>query len=346
MRSFHCDCAGCTSMVKQNPTRGLVLKTQKGSRIQRHRHAEGGIGKQMGNSVWLHKQYASWLPDQEELREAKRSLPPGSQYNVIKYDPDIGYTFFNSPDFDTADEPVAGPFIKVKFDGTVERGVVNQIWHHKWLFVDDDYTGFDVDEAAERSRAWLALPDIDFARIGRKEFWEREVAPRIKRNGSSSVDSSAEFFHGSPYPFNQPRLTDGFFWLAPTGRIARWFAQRASNYTEEGYVYDVTLRPGTKILDLTDLADEDTSKLREHLSSLGLKRAHDDRYWLDVVAQFDFVEGKNRKVIQNFLSSLGYSGIACGDLVQRGDTDYRLMPFKSVGLWDVNAVTFFQEQIG
>lgn len=181
MEPFWCDCSDCVGQVKENPTKGLVLKTQKGSRIQRYRHSEGGVGKQMGKAIWLHKDYSEWLPDQKSLMWAKRRLPDDVEYNVIKYDPDVGYTFFNSPDFDTADEPVAGDFTMVKLDGTIKTGHVPQIWHHKWLWVDDDYGGFDVDEAAERSRDWLSLPDVDFTRIGRKEFWEREVVPYIRK---------------------------------------------------------------------------------------------------------------------------------------------------------------------
>lgn len=181
---FHCSCKDC---VRDNPTKGLVLKTEKGSPIKRYRHSEGGVGKQMGKNVWLHRNYDHWLPQQEELAQAKRQLPKGWNYNVVKYDPDAGFTFFNSPDFDTADEPVAGPFIKVGFDGSMKRGQVDQIWHHKWLWVDDDYEGFDVDEAAERSRSWLALSDVDFARIGRKEFWQSEVVPRIRRRQDVSL---------------------------------------------------------------------------------------------------------------------------------------------------------------
>jgi len=53
------------------------------------------------------------------------------------------------------------------------------IYHHKWLFVADDYGGFDVDESKRRSLAWMSLPDIDKSRIGRKSYWEDHVLPRL-----------------------------------------------------------------------------------------------------------------------------------------------------------------------
>ena len=46
-----------------------------------------------------------------------------------------------------------------------------QIYHHKWLFVTDDYPGFDVEESKNRSRKWVSLPNIDYSRIGYKKFW-------------------------------------------------------------------------------------------------------------------------------------------------------------------------------
>lgn len=55
------------------------------------------------------------------------------------------------------------------------------IYHHKWLFVADDYRGFDVAESKARSEQWIALGDVDRSRIGRKSYWEASVVPRISR---------------------------------------------------------------------------------------------------------------------------------------------------------------------
>ena len=35
------------------------------------------------------------------------------------------------------------------------------IYHHKWLFVADDYDGFDVEESKARSGAWLCQTSIN-----------------------------------------------------------------------------------------------------------------------------------------------------------------------------------------
>ena len=41
------------------------------------------------------------------------------------------------------------------------------IYYHKWLFVADDYPGYDVAKSAARSR------------IGNKSYWEHFVVPRL-----------------------------------------------------------------------------------------------------------------------------------------------------------------------
>ena len=72
--------------------------------------------------------------------------------------------------------------VTVRADGTVQRRAVPSdppIYHHKWLFVDDDYPGFDVAQGKLRSAAWLALPDVDKSRIGRRSYWQTHVVPRL-----------------------------------------------------------------------------------------------------------------------------------------------------------------------
>ena len=53
------------------------------------------------------------------------------------------------------------------------------IYHHKWLFVDDDYRGFNVEESKVRSQHWIGLGDVDRSRIGRESYWNEQVIPRL-----------------------------------------------------------------------------------------------------------------------------------------------------------------------
>ena len=140
-----------------------ILRTLKGSIIKRSRL---GVGKDIGGEIYLHRQYEHLVPDQVALAESKRVLGvsfPDVEYNALKFSKD-GFTFFAAQDFDTADEPTAGHWVRVR-GNVCKSGSTNSIWHHKWLWVDDDYSGFDVEASFRRSQAWLAIPNIDFSRI-------------------------------------------------------------------------------------------------------------------------------------------------------------------------------------
>ena len=152
-----------------------VLQTKKGSKIKRSKY---GVGKDIGGAIYLHKDYISSLP-KEFQKVINKNEPKSTEWNVIKYEykKEIP-TYFSCVEFDTEDEPVAGDFIKV-VNGEQKVGKVKQIWHHKWLWVKDDYKGFDVQKSFDRSKQWLQLDDIPFNRIGNKDVWEKEVVSRL-----------------------------------------------------------------------------------------------------------------------------------------------------------------------
>jgi hypothetical protein len=137
-----------------------------------------GIGKEIGGSVYVHRQYEEVLG--AAVASAKRSLPSDFKYDVVKFNHRTQtVSFLQCPRFDHDPEPAIAAAIIVRPDGTKRlrefRADDPPIYHHKWLFVTDDYTGFDVEESERRSAAWLALPDIDTSRIGRQSYWRAEV---------------------------------------------------------------------------------------------------------------------------------------------------------------------------
>ena len=72
-------------------------------------------------------------------------------------------------------------------DGKVKKLNINQIYHHKWLFVKDDYKGFNVDNSVKRSMAWLPLrkenkiKNVNWSSIGRQKTWDN-VVPHIPKS--------------------------------------------------------------------------------------------------------------------------------------------------------------------
>ena len=162
-----------------------TLKTKKGSSIKR---SSWGVGKDIGGFVYFHKMYLKAIPEDRQrvvneaynkMYEAVGHEPLFNIIKVSKKDPVV--SFIHSPDFDYEPEPTVGQYINVNLDSNVLKdGKSNSIWHHKWLWVKDDYPGFDVQESIERSRRWLEMDDVDFKRIGNREFWNATVASKLK----------------------------------------------------------------------------------------------------------------------------------------------------------------------
>lgn len=138
---------------------GSPLKTLKGSVIKRSNKYE--VGKVIGGQIYLHKNYADIVIPFDILNSAVDLLESSySQfhYNCIRYDPKSTEVLFQeSPDFDTAREPVVGTCVSVIDNQIRKTRYFNQIWHHKWLWVDNSYTGFDVEESWSWSKEWLSV---------------------------------------------------------------------------------------------------------------------------------------------------------------------------------------------
>jgi hypothetical protein len=145
------------------------------------RSARFKVGKEIGGAVYIHKEYSHVLSD--VFKKAQDAVSQDFEYTVVKYDLSTDVvSFIQSHDFDSAAEPTVGDLYTIRPEGTCtfRRKLADPwIYHHKWLFVHDDYSGFDVEESKARSVAWLQLPGIDFTRIGKKSFWEQNVLPRL-----------------------------------------------------------------------------------------------------------------------------------------------------------------------
>jgi hypothetical protein len=148
-----------------------------------------GVGKEIGGAVYVHRMYEEVLGDAVE--SARIRIPDGFDYAVVKYSCNSGaVSFVHSTDFDTADEPTVGDvwFVPVSEDPKFRsRSKIPFIYHHKWLMVKDDYNGFDVAASIRRSLQWIRLLGLDRTRIGRKDYWEANVEPRIGVAGRGEI---------------------------------------------------------------------------------------------------------------------------------------------------------------
>lgn len=137
----------------------LPLKTLRGSSIKRDPFY--GVGKKMKGWIYVHRDYAEEVVPKDALYNAQDLLEkvrPDLEWNCIKYhDADNTITFQEASDFDTAREPMVGQYVIIHPDGRCKRGFSESIFHHKWLWVMDDYEGFDVRESWLWSKYWLSL---------------------------------------------------------------------------------------------------------------------------------------------------------------------------------------------
>ena len=135
-------------------------------------------GKRIGTCVYVHRLYrAEVIPD--DVYQWACDVVGGDQddHTCLKYDRKTGnVTFQWSPDFDTAPEPIVGKCVLAQANGTMKVMMPSRdpmIWHHKWMWVKDDYSGFDVEESKARSALWTPhVSGEEKKRIGRKSFWD------------------------------------------------------------------------------------------------------------------------------------------------------------------------------
>ena len=177
------------------------------------RHSKYGVGKRMGPDVYMHKTYLKDLPADVRKTIETAKLPENFSYEIIKYNEKTGQvSLIESPDWNEISEPTTGDSFIIKPDGTTKLHkapsdpVKRMVYHHKWLFVKDDYAGFDVAESRMRSRIWKALPNVDVRRIGQRQYWETQVIPRMTPNSLAQKDTSPVGPRGS---FFQERIEYG-----------------------------------------------------------------------------------------------------------------------------------------
>tara|TARA_Y100001960_G_C14784125_1_gene890033 strand:- start:17582 stop:18094 length:513 start_codon:yes stop_codon:yes gene_type:complete len=154
-----------------------------------------GFGKKMGNQVWFHKSYISKCLSKNDIELFESNIPKDFNYEIIRWDSKKGeIAFIECKDFNSSNEPIVGKvlrMIKTNFGCEVLK-IQNQpkdplIYHHKWMFVKDDYKGFSVSDSKLRSIAWKEVLGVDkttSSKIGRLSFWnnwllEKNLEERI-----------------------------------------------------------------------------------------------------------------------------------------------------------------------
>ena len=156
------------------------FQTRKGTPVHRFK---GLVGKSIGGQLYIHRNYAAEIIPTDVIEYGEdilKRFDPRFEYNCIMLDVrrDV-IRFDEAPDFDTAREPHVGNYIVIDLKGEKPpyKGYSNSIWHHKWLWVRDNYKGFDVDKAKQWSKLWLSK--LDEPAKGTDASWK----PQLMKHG-------------------------------------------------------------------------------------------------------------------------------------------------------------------
>ena len=138
----------------------------------------------MNDHIYFHKNYVRLFP--QKLQDAIKFLPKHLEFNIIKYNSkDETASFILSPDFDEAYHPTIVQSAKVDLNNNgkplkIYRYKNNlKIYHHRWVFVKDDYKGFDVKKDKKWSALWSKVPRLNHLKYGTLENWTTHTLPRI-----------------------------------------------------------------------------------------------------------------------------------------------------------------------
>jgi hypothetical protein len=136
--------------------------------------------KKIGGRLYAHKDYAFRQGfDITGFLEVAEDILGDFKWNCVRIKPDgiggcLEVAFQYSPDFDAANEPQVVQTVAVKHNGDVK--VLNHkdtIWHHKWMWVGSDYSGFDYAASKQRSALWKQyVTKTEIPKIGNKPFWD------------------------------------------------------------------------------------------------------------------------------------------------------------------------------
>ena len=175
---------------------GSRLKTLQGTNIQRYK---GIAGKEVAPQVYVHKDYAARVVPEDVLNRAEEVLRqkyPDFQYNTIMYDKKTGNIRFDeAPDFDTAREPIAGNTVTVTPDGETKTGYSDAIWHHKWLWVGNDYQGFNVADSWNWSKRWLnTIRPVDVSEHKFNSSFSQRGIANGTGHGTTNWNEQLEYF--------------------------------------------------------------------------------------------------------------------------------------------------------
>jgi hypothetical protein len=118
------------------------------------------VGKIIGGRIYMHINYIQLLPWEAQVARDRAQMELDRKIKCVSYCPKMNsYTFATSADFDCSYEPTVGDMITIQITEKDQLLVgdlkwSDSIWHHKWMWVGDDYDGFDIRDSYKWSQKY------------------------------------------------------------------------------------------------------------------------------------------------------------------------------------------------
>ena len=135
--------------------------------------------KKVGSIIYIHISNIKELSEEHQglIKDTIEFLPLDFTPEVIKIHKDYKISYIESRDWNTSEEPSVGDSYLVDVNGIIKlTKAKGQIYHHKWMFVSEDYKGFDVEKSRKRSETWDRLVPKELkCKIGYRNFWKEVI---------------------------------------------------------------------------------------------------------------------------------------------------------------------------
>ncbi len=137
--------------------------------------------KKIGYAIYAHKsnleEFLNELSKDEQKRIENILKEAKHPYEILKYDKKTqNFSLIECETWNTMKEPIVGDSHLYKKDHSVKiiKGG-STVYHSKELFVQENYSGFCVEEAKQRTTQWNQIPNIKKlkSKIGNVNFWHQ-----------------------------------------------------------------------------------------------------------------------------------------------------------------------------
>lgn len=137
--------------------------------------------KKVAYSVYAHKsnleEFLEAIPENEQIRIKEILANAEHPYEILKYDKKTqNFSLIECQTWNTMKEPIVGDSHLYRKDCSIKiiKGG-KTVYHSKELFVQENYSGFSVEKAKQRTKNWNKIPNIKElkSKIGSVTFWHQ-----------------------------------------------------------------------------------------------------------------------------------------------------------------------------